>query len=235
MTTASGVRKHSSHDPPKTLLVRGNQKLGPGIFSWSLPAGETCPGQTPACASHCYAKSGHYIHQNVKEVHHRNLDLTKDDKFVGWMGRELRRTMPRVVRIHVSGDFYSPEYTAKWGRIAKAYSETTFFAFTRSWRVPQIRVELNKLAKLPNVRLWFSVDCDTGIPKRMPRRVKLAWMQTAADDLPPRSDLVFRVRSLRKTVTKRIGLTLVCPVENGATAHRVTCGTCRICWSEPQS
>ncbi len=46
----------------------------------------------------------------------------------------------------------------------------------------------------------------------------------------PRSDLVFRVHKLRKAVCKRVGLTLVCPVENGATGHRTDCGRCGVCW-----
>ena len=49
---------------------------------------------------------------------------------------------------------------------------------------------------------------------------------TGPDDLPPRADLVFRVRTLRRVVRKRVpwggadGQTLVCPVENGVTGHR---------------
>jgi hypothetical protein len=70
---------------------------------------------------------------------------------------------------------------------------------------------------------------DTGVPAAHPRRVKLSWMQTGEDDLPPRADLVFRVNRLRRTVVKRIGLALVCPVENGATGHRTDCGRCRVC------
>ena len=54
-------------------------------------------------------------------------------------------------------------------------------------------------------------------------------MQTSADDIPTRADLVFRVQRLRKTVAKRVNLALVCPVENGATGHRTDCGRCRVC------
>jgi hypothetical protein len=54
-------------------------------------------------------------------------------------------------------------------------------------------------------------------------------MQTSAEDVPPRADLVFRVHRLRRTVAKRVGLVLVCPVENGATGHRTDCGRCRLC------
>jgi len=57
-------------------------------------------------------------------------------------------------------------------------------------------------------------------------------------DLPPRADLVFRVRRLRGAVAKRVGCrsgppALVCPVENGATGHRTDCGRCGLCWRGP--
>jgi hypothetical protein len=225
MTTASGVRVHPCR--PR-LLVRGNRKLGDAIFSFSLPAGSTCPGQSPSCARHCYAKHGHYVHPNVRALYARNLELTHSPAFVGLMRAEVRRTLARVVRIHGSGDFYSPEYARKWVDVAHATKETRYFAFTRSWRVPEIREELTLLARLRNVRLWFSCDKDTGVPATQPKRVKLAWMQTSPEDVPPRVDLVFRIRSLRNTTVKRIGLTLVCPVENGIT--KTTCGQCGFCW-----
>jgi hypothetical protein len=66
-------------------------------------------------------------------------------------------------------------------------------------------------------------------PVAHPKRVKLSWMQTDEDDVPPRADLVFRVQRLRKKVAKRVGLALVCPVENGATGRRTDCGRCRVC------
>ena len=119
--------------------------------------------------------------------------------------------------------------SAKVARLARACPATRFFAYTRSWRRPDIAEALAELSRCRNVRLWYSCDRDTGIPARVPRRVKLAWMQTAADDFPPRADLVFRVHRLRKTVAKRVALAVVCPVENGATGHRTDCGRCRLC------
>jgi hypothetical protein len=145
------------------------------------------------------------------------------------MVAEIRRRWVGCVRVHVSGDFYSADYVRAWVAVATACPATRFYAYTRSWRVPHIVPALAELARLRNVRLWYSCDRDTGIPDRVPRRVKLAWMQTAADDLPPRADLVFRVHRLRRTVAKRVSLALVCPVENGATGHRTGCGRCRLC------
>lgn len=211
-------------------LVKGNSKLGKAIYSFSLQAGLTCPGKSALCVRFCYAGQGYFLQPNVQRAYKRNLRLTNRADFVDRMVREIHRVKPKVVRIHASGDFYSPEYARKWAEIARLCPSTRFFAYTRSWRVPEIRRELARMADLPNVRLWFSCDKDTGIPASWPERVRLAWMQTAEDDLPPRADLVFRIKKLRKKAAKRIGLALVCPVENGATGNRTDCGRCKLCW-----
>jgi hypothetical protein len=214
-------------NPLPDLLGLGNAKLGRGIYTFSLPAVTTCPGSSPTCRRECYALRGRLKLQRRR--HRLAYRASLDDAFPGRMVREIRRRDCGCVRIHVSGDFYSAAYARAWAAVARACPQTRFYAYTRSWRVPEIAPALAELASLPNVRLWWSCDRDTGVPARVPRRVRLAWLQASADDLPPRADLVFRVRRLRKTVVKRVGLALVCPVENGATGHRTDCGRCRLC------
>jgi hypothetical protein len=211
----------------RNLLQQGNTKLGEGIYTFSLPAVTTCPGSSPACRKECYALRGRF--RFLRKAYRRYLAASKADNFAPQMAAEIRRRWAGCVRIHVSGDFYSAEYVRKWVAVARACPGTRFFAYTRSWRNADIVEALEELARCRNVRLWYSCDHDTGIPAHVPSRVKLAWMQTVADDLPPRADLVFRVQRLRKTVAKRVALALVCPVENGATGHRTDCGRCRVC------
>jgi hypothetical protein len=209
------------------LLQQGNTKLGEGIYTFSLPPVATCPGASPSCRRECYALPGRFVF--LRRAYQRCLVASREEGFVTRMVGEIHRRWVACVRIHVAGDFYSAEYARKWAAIARACPTTRFFAYTRSWRDANIALALAELSRGRNVRLWFSSDRDTGVPARVPRRVKLAWMQTAADDLPPRADLVFRVHRLRKTVAKRVSLALVCPVENGATGHRTDCGRCRVC------
>ena len=209
------------------LLSQGNNKLGEGIYTFSLPAVATCPGASPACRCECYALRGRF--HFLRRAYRRYLAASAEEGFVARMVGEIRRRWAGCVRIHVSGDFYSAEYVRKWAAVARACPATRFFAYTRSWRRADIAEALAELSRCRNVRLWYSCDHDTGIPARVPRRVRLAWMQTSADDLPPRADLVFRVHRLRGTVAKRVSLALVCPVENGATGHRTDCGRCRVC------
>jgi hypothetical protein len=211
----------------RNLLQQGNTKLGEGIYTFSLPAVSTCPGSSPACRQECYARRGRFLF--LERQYRRYLEASRDEGFAARLASEIRRRWVACVRIHVSGDFYSADYVGKWVQITQACPQTRFFACTRSWRHADIALALAKLSRLKNVRLWYSCDRDTGVPVSHPNRVKLCWMQTGEEDLPARADLVFRVQRLRKHVAKRIGLALVCPVENGATGRRTDCGRCRVC------
>src|SRR5437763_16086736 len=88
------------------------------------------------------------------------------------------------------------------------------------------------MARLANCRLWSSCDRETGLPARLPGRVRLAWLMADAEDLPPAAvHLTFRVRALRRRPLTRIGGVRVCPEEDGVLRQsRVTCDCCRLCW-----
>ena len=213
------------------LLVKGNSKLGRAIHSFSLPAGLSCPGRSTVCSQHCYAKQGHYLYANVQEALARNYRHSRRKGFVDRMLGEIVGSRARVVRIHASGDFYSPGYARKWLRIARACSGVRFYAYTRSWRVPDIWPVLQDFARLPNARLWVSCDAETGIPNPQQGSTAVAWLQTdAGEKVPAGARVVFRIRRLRRRGVKRIGLALVCPVENGVTERRTDCGRCGVCW-----
>src|SRR5262245_6139985 len=101
------------------LLSRGNTKLGEGIHSWSIPAVGTCPGRTSLCESVCYARTGRFQTQLVQDRLQANLGACLQDDFEDRIVKEIKRRGIHTVRVHVAGDFYSPEYTAKWVRIAR--------------------------------------------------------------------------------------------------------------------
>ncbi len=213
----------------RNLLTRGNGKLGEGIHAWSIPAGETCPGRSVLCERVCYARSGRFRTQLLQERLTENLDAALADDFVRRMVAEIRRRGVHTLRIHVSGDFFSADYARKWLAIARRSPHTTFYAYTRSWRVQEIAPALEELARLRNVRLWYSCDAETGLPEKIAPGIRLAYLQTAAEDIPT-GDLVFRTESLRATPARRIGLSLVCPRETGHPhATAITCTSCRRC------
>lgn len=219
-----------------TAAIRpGNTKLGPGIFSWSLPAGksQTCPGETGVCARRCYAMRGHYVHSTVKALYLRNLQFSRTEDFVGWFVATLRSHMAQVLRVHTSGDFYDQGYIEKWQQIVQASPNTQFFAYTRSWRVPGLLPDLVQLGRLPNMSLWWSTDRESGEPPLV-RGIRQAYMAVNDADAataPIRADLVFRVQ--RTSVLKRANGVQVCPPENGVqTREKITCTKCGICWKK---
>jgi Gene product 88 len=215
----------------RNLLTLGNGKLGEGIHAWSLPAVETCPGRSALCEGVCYARAGRFRTRHVQDRLQENLDAALAGDFEQRMVREIQRRGVYTLRVHVSGDFFSPEYAAKWLAIARSRRRTRFYAYTRSWRVGDIRPVLAELAALRNVRLWFSCDADTGVPADVPDGVELAYLQHEPSEVPGGAKLVFRVKRLRKTPATRVGLALVCTTETGLPqAREATCTSCRRCY-----
>lgn len=213
------------------MLRLGNSKLGLAIWTFSLPAGTTCPGASPICERLCYAKKGRFSFRGVKAFYRRNLSISRGPNFVAKTIREIREKGVQNVRVHTSGDFYSAAYTARWRKIVRACPKTTFFAYTRSWRIPDILDELVLLAAEPNFYLWLSCDRDTGEPPVIPK-VRRAWMAADDADVPPFPvDLVFRDK--RTTPLKRMRGILVCPTNQKIQRkEKITCTTCRLCFED---
>lgn len=215
---------------------RGNFKLGREFVTWSLPAVLTCPGRTEACSGvdekgsrRCYATKGFMLFQI--ERFKANLKLARTTHFKHWALGELQ-SLPEgtVVRLHVSGDFFSKKYIESWTYIIDRCPHLIFYFYTRSWRVPSLRPSIDRLAERSNVAAWYSVDRDDS-PKDIPPRVRVAYMQITADDNPKVPvDLVFRDYALRKQLAKKVDGTVVCPHEQGAKhSSKISCESCRIC------
>lgn len=131
-----------------TLLGTGNTKLkktaaefGVKIFNFSIPAGNdkasgkiTCPF-AGSCLSLCYAKKGMYRFGNVERALSKRYEASKQENFVSLITSELakvKKDKQVYVRIHDSGDFYSPAYFAKWLEIARLNPNVRFYAYTKS-------------------------------------------------------------------------------------------------------
>jgi hypothetical protein len=148
--------------------------------------------------------------------------------------RELRFRRPPVVRLHASGDVFSVAYARALLFLMHALPDTRFLLYSRSWRVPRLRPWLDRMAALPNVSVWFSVDGTTGLPRSWPERVRLAWLAldeveqapwACADDIR-RCHLVFLDQPLRRSGLTTFAGVPVCPQEY---TDNLTCETCRRC------
>lgn len=212
------------------LLGRGNYKLGTKILTWSLPAILTCPGRTELCSSRCYALRGRM--KGRQEPYKANLEAARAPGFVPRLIGEIVRRRARVVRVHVSGDFFSVTYAKAWLRVMRECSDTAFYFYTRSWREPKYAETFAAMAALPNVAAWYSVDRETGHPPVVPRNVRVAYLAVDDEDaksIDPRyTDLLFRDYPSRSTELRSVAGRPVCPHENGRDSH-VTCESCGIC------
>lgn len=229
-------------------LSPGNKKTG-DTCSFDIPPISTCPGSTEICRSKCYANQMFAMYPALARKYERNILLTKSKDFV----KTLIKHIPRqaTVRIHVSGDFYSAKYARDWFKIAEKRSNCTFYAYTRSWRVNNVKMlqTIRNLQELPNVNINLSLDEDTGIPN-FEGADSYRWCFMSSDDNAPtelrRNDIVFRTnhsghkRRRKNKLAKneapplpihRIG-GIVCPLERGLDIP-VTCGSCRLCINKP--
>jgi hypothetical protein len=168
---------------------------------------------------------------NVNAAHVRNYTFSKTPGFADWVVATLTSNFVRVVRVHVAGDFYDVEYVRKWLDIVRRCRRQQFFAYTRSWIIPEMFPELVQLANEPNFRLWWSIDRATG-PAPLIRGIRRAYMaidDIDAENAPDDCDLVFRDHP--DTVMKKANGIQVCPPENGvSTSLKITCSRCGICW-----
>ena len=211
-----------------SLLRMGNGKLGEAIHHFDLPAVETCPGRSALCSGICYAKRGHFMTKTIRRRLAWSLEQSSLPDFATRLVDEIRRKGVLVLRLHVSGDFYSAEYANIWMKVMRSCPQVRFYFYTRSWRVADIVPAIEGMAGLANCRVWYSIDEETGLPEVIPSGVRLAYVQTSRQR-PRRADLVFRVRGLRKQ--PRLELPMVCPQETPAGhAQGVNCGSCGVCF-----
>ena len=116
-------------------LKKTSKELGLRVFNFGIPAYKsasgklTCP-MADSCVKFCYAKKGAYIWSNVKPAFEKRYQLSKTDKFVEAMNAEIRKKKPDYVRVHDSGDYYSPAYLKKWIDIANSNPNVRFYSYT---------------------------------------------------------------------------------------------------------
>lgn len=196
----------------------GNLKLGPGVFSYSRSAGAlygTCPGSTEECEAICFAKR---IRGPIAEVYQRNY------------GSEVPPIPEEctVLRIHVSGDFDSVQYIENWIDRLSERPEVTCWAYTRSWRVPELLPALERLRTLANVQLFASMD--PSCEELPPTGWRRAWIwRDAAGHWPMESRLKNWQRvPVRSDNQQAMDGTpsYVCPEETGRRTDCASCGYC---------
>ena len=115
------------------VVSPGNSKLGK-LPNVSLVPVRDCTN-CKACAKECYALKALKAWPSVKQSWTTNSDLLRadPDKYFREVAFYLAKHSPRFFRIHVAGDFISRRHLAGWLRIARAFPNTRFLAFTKSF------------------------------------------------------------------------------------------------------
>jgi hypothetical protein len=131
-------------------FFKGNAKLGENIYTFSLPAGYTCPA-AKLCQSfanrqsgritdgkdmqfRCFAASQESTYPSVRAARWHNFDLLKSLD-MNAMFKLINRSLPmdaEIVRIHVSGDYFSAEYLNAWLFVARMHPDVLFYSYTKS-------------------------------------------------------------------------------------------------------
>lgn len=185
---------------PNHRISWGNSKLkADGIASFNIPPVSTCPARG-ACEKFCYATQGQQWMKSGYKRRVAGFKATLDPDFVTLMTAELISERVRTMRIHDSGDFYSPEYLLKWAEIARRLPNVQFYAYTK-----QV-VLFKKLASvLPdNIKLIQSLDgkfdrlIDTAFPHArifgtLSELHAAGYTDTSESDLPAATPGVTRI------------------------------------------
>lgn len=137
---------------PNAKLKKLAKKTGRKMLSFSLPAGWTCPGAKdclskadqatgkitdgPATEFRCFAASDEARHKQARKSRWDNLEQIKScGRSVERITALLLASLPEkitLVRIHVSGDFFSESYFRAWINVAKQRPGCVFYGYTKS-------------------------------------------------------------------------------------------------------
>ena len=139
------------------------------IFNFSIPAYKTRSGKitcpfADSCVKYCYAQKGNYTRfPKVQELMEEKYKITKQDNFILLMNEEIRKKKATHIRIHDSGDFYSPKYLNKWVDIATQNNDVIFYAYTKSIKFFKMDLfPITDTLKLPkNLKIIFSEGSKT--------------------------------------------------------------------------
>ena len=132
------------------------------IFNFSIPAYKTRSGKitcpfADSCVKYCYAQKGNYTRfPVVQELMEQKYKISKTAEFIPLMNEEIRKKKATHIRIHDSGDFYSPTYLQKWVDIATQNTDVIFYAYTKS-----IKFFVNGLLLPKNLKIIFSEGSKT--------------------------------------------------------------------------
>lgn len=135
-------------------LIKLEKKTGKKLFTFSLLAGHSCPGASlchasiieidgkrklvdgPNAVFRCFSASQEALFTNVYESRKKNMELLKEcGNSVKKMTELILSSLPRqaeMIRVGVSGDYYTYNYFLAWCEVAKLNPDILFYGYTKS-------------------------------------------------------------------------------------------------------
>jgi hypothetical protein len=172
MTNTLNLRRSTDRKTTPSVNAAGTQANVHNAFGLLSGSDNSCPGQTSACASVCYAGKLEGLFPGFRNLMTANYEAVKSASYADLVSsldaivkdfiRDcVKRDCERVFRIHHDGDFFSRTYASAWANVVKRNPSVTFWAYTRSF-VPACNV-VDILAGIPNLALYLSVDADNAM------------------------------------------------------------------------
>ena len=157
-----------NYDPAMTIsLVKGNSKLGKGVFAFNLMPGNkplctktkgqltnvwgTCNGCCDGCEDGCYAVRDARMHHNsVIPSVGKNTVIMRHDMDTGFkqIKEKLIENKVKVMRFHSSGEIINYNYLLHMVKLAVEFPEIQFYFYTK--RFAFIETYLKECGELPD-------------------------------------------------------------------------------------
>jgi hypothetical protein len=180
-------------------LAGGNKVYSFDLLAgWSCPFAEKCLSKVyiengkrrlqdgPNTQFRCFSASQEIAYTNTYNARKHNFDILRK-LHLNDMVYQLDRSIPKncgICRIHVSGDFFSPDYMFAWINMAMRYKYILFYAYTKS--IPYWIKHREYIKSLPNFILTASYGgrYDRLIGKHRLRYSKVVFTESDAGNLP---------------------------------------------------
>lgn len=167
------------------------------ISGWSCPFADQCLSKVkmidgkhkivdgPNTRFRCFSASQEVIFPAVYAMRKANFDELRKLDMSG-MINAIESAMPSnlgVCRIHVAGDFFSPDYFGAWLEVARNNPDRLFYAYTKS--IPYWIREKNAVKRISNIVLTASLGgrCDLDIVSNRLRRARVVFSENEAAKL----------------------------------------------------
>lgn len=180
-------------------IIRKGKLKGAALYSLTLEERATCPRD-------CHHYTDCYMN-NVPFATRYNPGIDLENKIVQEVNDLTSLYSKLMVRLHVGGDFYSPEYVKLWANLVDKHPNLYLFGYT-AWTSGPIyeAIKEHLLNKSSKVSIRFSVDTTR--------------YNDVVKDLLPKP--TFAVSQLFN------GPAIVCPEMQSKTD---SCLSCALCWT----